>query len=49
MVASSKQDRWEIFKTIGTYAKCEEISCVRAVNLKTEKVVIDLILNKRVT
>ena len=37
MVASSKQDRWEVFKTMGTHAKCEEIFYVRAVNLQTEK------------
>jgi len=37
MVASSKQDRWEIFKTMRIQAKCEEISSVRDVNLKTEK------------
>jgi len=37
MVASSKQDRWEISKTMRTHAKCEEIFCARAVNLKTEK------------
>jgi len=43
MVTSSKQDRWEIFKTMRTHAKCEEIFFVRAVNLKTEKVAIYLI------